>query len=143
MDLDLSWNELGMMSMLKIAEALSHNRKLQHVNLSWNFLNRHAIEKFDRLDVDEEQQAADARQRLLRMKILKQKSAEFYFENVEMERKIHEYLLNKDPALTPQEYAEKLEELVKRKDLKNNFLMVQYLTTFIKRNKDLIHLNLD
>jgi len=37
-DLDLSWNELSSQSMLKLAETLSTNRTLKHLNLSWNFL---------------------------------------------------------------------------------------------------------
>ena len=41
-DLDLSWNKLTTQSMLKIAEALSENRQLQYVNLSWNFLTKRA-----------------------------------------------------------------------------------------------------
>lgn len=56
-DLDLSWNEMNSLSMLQVVEGLSKNRKLQHVNLSWNQLNKKAIEKFDRLNEDEEDMA--------------------------------------------------------------------------------------
>ena len=38
--LDISWNEFSQRGLIKILEAISTNRKLKMLNLSWNQLSR-------------------------------------------------------------------------------------------------------
>lgn len=103
-DLDISWNMLNNTSMLKICEAVSQNRHLQHLNISWNFLTKRVNNKFDDLIYDEAQAAYITRTKLISMKFIENLDSTYFHKNQELELKIHEYLLNKDPKFSQEEY---------------------------------------
>lgn len=46
-DLDVSFNELNGSSLQELSKALAKNRRLQHLNLSWNEVKNNVVSKFD------------------------------------------------------------------------------------------------
>lgn len=60
--------------MLKITEVLAENKKLQHLNLSWNFLNRKIVDKMEMFDKQEARWAERAKRMLLNWKFIKPNS---------------------------------------------------------------------
>jgi hypothetical protein len=71
-------------------------------------LNRNSNGPFDRMREDESEQAYEARIKLIKFKFIEDKSALFYHENIEMERKIHDFIINKDPTVPREAYDEQI-----------------------------------
>ena len=93
-DLDISWNELPVWSMLKICETLSRNRQLQHLNLSWNYLTKRASGKFEHDSAEIAKRIMNVRNKLLANKKIESRDFSHFHYNAEIEQRIYEYLIN-------------------------------------------------